>query len=196
MIVSTIREQLRRQIDSLPDDLLTEIADFDGVHAGATTRRIHRCRQVRRRRGGNSPWADFSARLTTWNTHWPTPRRSTNGETRQEFPHVLLPRPHMACFKPPLSSSIVRPIGCSPWSTTLRRAGAGSAPLAPGQAVLAKCGWGLEPYLRRTFHPVASDVETWTLGVPPGMAFPCATGRPGLSAGCPAVGSSPSLAGC
>jgi hypothetical protein len=28
MIVSTMREQLRRQIDSLPDDLLTEIADF------------------------------------------------------------------------------------------------------------------------------------------------------------------------
>jgi dihydroorotate dehydrogenase electron transfer subunit len=40
--------------------------------------------------------------------------------------------------------------------------------LAPGQAVLAKCGWGLDPYLRRTFHPVAIDAETWTLRVPPG----------------------------
>ncbi len=28
MTAGTLREQLRRQIDSLPDDLLTEIADF------------------------------------------------------------------------------------------------------------------------------------------------------------------------
>jgi dihydroorotate dehydrogenase electron transfer subunit len=40
--------------------------------------------------------------------------------------------------------------------------------LAPGQAVLVKTGWGLEPYLRRTFHPVTIDAETWTLRVPPG----------------------------
>ena len=40
--------------------------------------------------------------------------------------------------------------------------------LTPGQAVLVKTGWGLEPYLRRTFHPVAIDAETWTLRVPPG----------------------------
>ena len=40
--------------------------------------------------------------------------------------------------------------------------------LAPGQAVLVKCGWGLEPYLRRTFYPVAIDAETWTLRIPPG----------------------------
>ncbi len=40
--------------------------------------------------------------------------------------------------------------------------------LAPGQAVLVKCGWGLDPYLRRTFYPVAIDDETWTVRVPPG----------------------------
>ncbi len=39
--------------------------------------------------------------------------------------------------------------------------------LAPGQAVLVKCGWGLDPYLRRTFYPVAIDDETWTVRVPP-----------------------------
>jgi hypothetical protein len=68
--------------------------------------------------------------------------------------------------------------------------------LVPGQAVLVKCGWGLEPYLRRTFYPIAVDDETWTLRVPPGMAFPCANERPGLSPGCLPVGSSPSPAGC
>lgn len=40
--------------------------------------------------------------------------------------------------------------------------------LTPGQAVLVKCGWGLDPYLRRTFYPIAIDDETWTLRVPPG----------------------------
>ena len=40
--------------------------------------------------------------------------------------------------------------------------------LAPGQAILVKAGWGLEPYLRRTFHAIAIDDETWTLRVPPG----------------------------
>ncbi len=40
--------------------------------------------------------------------------------------------------------------------------------LGPGQAVLVKCGWGLEPYLRRTFYPIAIGDETWTLRVPPG----------------------------
>jgi dihydroorotate dehydrogenase electron transfer subunit len=40
--------------------------------------------------------------------------------------------------------------------------------LVPGQAVLVKCGWGLAPYLRRSFHPIAVDDETWTLRVPPG----------------------------
>jgi dihydroorotate dehydrogenase electron transfer subunit len=40
--------------------------------------------------------------------------------------------------------------------------------LEPGQAVLVKAGWGLEPYLRRTFHAIAIDDETWTLRVPPG----------------------------
>jgi len=40
--------------------------------------------------------------------------------------------------------------------------------LAPGQAILVRAGWGLEPYLRRTFHAIAIDDETWTLRVPPG----------------------------
>ena len=40
--------------------------------------------------------------------------------------------------------------------------------LEPGQAVLVKTGWGLEPYLRRTFYPIAIDAETWTFRVPPG----------------------------
>ncbi|MCX6032252.1 MAG: hypothetical protein NT169_23535 [Chloroflexi bacterium] len=40
--------------------------------------------------------------------------------------------------------------------------------LEPGQAVLVRAGWGLEPYLRRTFYPIAIDAETWTLRVPPG----------------------------
>ena len=40
--------------------------------------------------------------------------------------------------------------------------------LTPGQAVLVKTGWGLEPYLRRTFYPIVVDAETWTLRVPPG----------------------------
>ena len=40
--------------------------------------------------------------------------------------------------------------------------------LAPGQAILVKAGWGLEPYLRRTFHAIAIGDETWTLRVPPG----------------------------
>ena len=39
--------------------------------------------------------------------------------------------------------------------------------LAPGQAVLVKAGPGLDPYLRRTFYPVALDAETWTLRLPP-----------------------------
>lgn len=39
---------------------------------------------------------------------------------------------------------------------------------APGQAMLIRCGWGLEPYLRRTFYPIAVDDESWTLRVPPG----------------------------
>jgi dihydroorotate dehydrogenase electron transfer subunit len=40
--------------------------------------------------------------------------------------------------------------------------------LSPGQAVLVKTGWGFEPYLRRTFYPIAIDDETWTIRVPPG----------------------------
>jgi hypothetical protein len=68
--------------------------------------------------------------------------------------------------------------------------------LAPGQAVLLKCGWGLEPYLRRTFYPIAVDDETWTLRALLGMALPCANERPGPSPGCLPAGSSPSPAGC
>jgi hypothetical protein len=43
---NTMREQLRRQIDSLPDDLLTEIADFAAF--------------VLARRQGTSTYADWS----------------------------------------------------------------------------------------------------------------------------------------
>ena len=39
--------------------------------------------------------------------------------------------------------------------------------LSAGQAVLVRAGWGLEPFLRRTFHPVALDAESWTLRLPP-----------------------------
>jgi hypothetical protein len=40
--------------------------------------------------------------------------------------------------------------------------------LTPGQAVLVQTGWGVEPYLRRTFYPTGLDDESWTLRVPPG----------------------------
>jgi dihydroorotate dehydrogenase electron transfer subunit len=40
--------------------------------------------------------------------------------------------------------------------------------LGPGQAVLLKCGWALDPYLRRTFYPIAVDDESWMLRIPPG----------------------------
>ncbi len=40
--------------------------------------------------------------------------------------------------------------------------------LSPGQAVLMKTGWGLEPYLRRTFYPIAIGDEAWAIRVPPG----------------------------
>ena len=39
--------------------------------------------------------------------------------------------------------------------------------LSAGQAVLVRAAWGWEPFLRRTFHPVALDAESWTLRVPP-----------------------------
>jgi dihydroorotate dehydrogenase electron transfer subunit len=39
--------------------------------------------------------------------------------------------------------------------------------LAPGQAVLVRGGWGADPYLRRTFYPVALDHESWTLRLSP-----------------------------
>jgi dihydroorotate dehydrogenase electron transfer subunit len=40
--------------------------------------------------------------------------------------------------------------------------------LTAGQAVLVRAGWGVDPYLRRTFYPIALDAETFTLRVPPG----------------------------
>lgn len=40
--------------------------------------------------------------------------------------------------------------------------------LQPGQAVLVRAGWGLDPYLRRTFYPVGFDAETFTVRLPPG----------------------------
>jgi dihydroorotate dehydrogenase electron transfer subunit len=39
--------------------------------------------------------------------------------------------------------------------------------LSAGQAVLVRAGWGLEPFLRRTFYPVALDAESWSLRLPP-----------------------------
>ncbi len=39
--------------------------------------------------------------------------------------------------------------------------------LQPGQAVMVQAGWGLDPYLRRTFYPIAFDTETLTLRLPP-----------------------------
>jgi dihydroorotate dehydrogenase electron transfer subunit len=39
--------------------------------------------------------------------------------------------------------------------------------LSAGQAVLVRAGWALEPFLRRTFYPVALDAESWTLRLPP-----------------------------
>ena len=39
--------------------------------------------------------------------------------------------------------------------------------LSAGQAVLVRAGWAFEPFLRRTFYPIALDVESWTLRLPP-----------------------------
>jgi dihydroorotate dehydrogenase electron transfer subunit len=39
--------------------------------------------------------------------------------------------------------------------------------LSAGQAVLVRAGWGTEPFLRRTFYPIALDAESWTLRLPP-----------------------------
>lgn len=39
--------------------------------------------------------------------------------------------------------------------------------LRPGQAVLLRASWGLDPYLRRTFYPIAIEAEAWRLRLPP-----------------------------
>lgn len=39
--------------------------------------------------------------------------------------------------------------------------------LRPGQAVLLRASWGLDPYLRRTFTPIAIEAEAWWLRLPP-----------------------------
>lgn len=39
--------------------------------------------------------------------------------------------------------------------------------LSAGQAVLVRAGWRQEPFLRRTFYPIALDAESWTLRLPP-----------------------------
>jgi dihydroorotate dehydrogenase electron transfer subunit len=39
--------------------------------------------------------------------------------------------------------------------------------LSAGQAVLLRAGWALDPFLRRTFHPVAIDSKSWTLRLSP-----------------------------
>jgi dihydroorotate dehydrogenase electron transfer subunit len=41
-----------------------------------------------------------------------------------------------------------------------------AALLQPGQAVLIATGWGLDPYLRRTFYPVAITEESFTIRLP------------------------------
>ncbi len=41
-----------------------------------------------------------------------------------------------------------------------------AARLQPGQAVLISSGWGLDPYLRRTFYPIAIDEERFTIRLP------------------------------
>jgi dihydroorotate dehydrogenase electron transfer subunit len=46
--------------------------------------------------------------------------------------------------------------------------------LSAGQAVLVRAGWALEPFLRRTFYPVALDAESWTLRLPPSADWGCA----------------------
>ena len=48
---------------------------------------------------------------------------------------------------------------------TLRAPRVRPAPSVPGQAVLMKTGWGLEPYLRRTFYPIAIGDEAWAIRV-------------------------------
>ena len=41
-----------------------------------------------------------------------------------------------------------------------------AAQLHPGQAVLIATGWGYDPYLRRTFYPVAITPESFTIRLP------------------------------
>ncbi len=38
-----------------------------------------------------------------------------------------------------------------------------AAQLVPGQAVLIQTGWGYDPFLRRTFHPIAIDSESFAI---------------------------------
>ena len=47
------------------------------------------------------------------------------------------------------------------------RAAALARSLTPGQAVLVQAGWGIEPYLRRTFYPIGLDDDSCVVRVPP-----------------------------
>ena len=38
--------------------------------------------------------------------------------------------------------------------------------LQPGQPVLVRTGWGLDPYLRRTLYPVSIATDSWTVRLP------------------------------
>ena len=38
-----------------------------------------------------------------------------------------------------------------------------AAQLQPGQAILVRMGWGLDPYLRRTFYPIELSSHGWVL---------------------------------
>lgn len=39
--------------------------------------------------------------------------------------------------------------------------------LQPGQPLLVRTGWGLDPYIRRTFYPIAFDDDSFVVRLPP-----------------------------
>jgi dihydroorotate dehydrogenase electron transfer subunit len=65
------------------------------------------------------------------------------------------------------NASLVERVGDGAYQELVLQAPELAQQLQPGQAVLVRAGWGLDPYLRRTFYPIAFDVETFTLRLPP-----------------------------
>ena len=65
------------------------------------------------------------------------------------------------------SASLVERVSSGAYQELVLRAPELAQQLQPGQAVLVRAGWGLDPYLRRTFYPVALDAETFSLRLPP-----------------------------